>query len=221
MKSTITKGILAGTAFFFAVFSPQEIHAQTVAWGSAFGSKLLDSKGDPLGSDFKFELGTFNDNFNPATTDPSLWAADWQGFDLASTANNGFSSTVGFINRSVAIAENGQTTSTAFEPAVQDYDFRSSELYIWAYRDSKTVEGGNEFALITDPDWDFPATVSPTGAPLSFRLADTNTAILGESQNASFSLKTVAVGVAVPEPSTGLLLAIGLSGWLIRRKREN
>lgn len=221
MKLTHTKGLASGAALFLSIFTTQLIEAQTVSWGSAFGDDLVDSAGLPLGADFKFEIGTFSSGFSPAANDPSLWAADWQGFDLASTTNSGFAAAIGFINRSVAIDETGQTTSTAFAPAVQIFDFRNSDVYLWAYRDDKSVDGGNEFALITDPTWHFPATVSPTGSPLSFRLAITNTAVLGAVQTADFTLKTAAVGsAAVPEPATGLLLLLGSGCLLMRRSRE-
>ncbi|MGK0184718.1 MAG: hypothetical protein ACI9R3_000492 [Verrucomicrobiales bacterium] len=222
MKSTITMGFAAGAALMFTVLSAQDIHAQSVSWGSAVGSVLQDSNGDSLGSDFRFELGTFSAGFNPAENSSSLWAADWHGFDMATTENEGFASTFGFFTKSAAIDENGHTTSNAFAPAVEDFDFRSSKLYIWAYRDNKSVDGGNEFALITDTDWKLPATVNPTGTPLSFRLADSNSAVLGDSQNAAFSLRTAAVGGAViPEPGTAFLAVIGLSGLLFRRRRAS
>ncbi|MDA0813688.1 MAG: PEP-CTERM sorting domain-containing protein [Verrucomicrobia bacterium] len=221
MKLTIIKGFASGAVVLILTFATQLTEAQTVSWGSAFGDKLVDSAEIPLTSEFKFEIGTFNPGFDPAAHDPSLWEADWQGFDLASTANAGFADAIGFINRSVAIDETGQTTSTAFSPAVQNFDFRDSEVYLWAYRDKGSVQGGNEFALITDPSWHFPATVSPTGSPLSFRLAITNTAVLGAIQDADFTLKTAAVGSeAVPEPTTGLLLLLGSCCLIMRRTRN-
>ncbi|MCB1097289.1 MAG: PEP-CTERM sorting domain-containing protein [Verrucomicrobiae bacterium] len=220
MKLTISKGLASGAALLITLFTAPLTEAQTVSWGSAVADKLVDSTGVPLGADFKFEIGSFNQGFDPATSDPSLWEADWQGFDLASSGNNGFAAGLGFISRSVAIDETGKTTSTAFAPAIQNFDFRDSDVFLWAYKDTKSLDGGNEFALITDPSWHFPATVSPTGSPLSFRLDLTNTAVLGASKGADFALKTAAVGTAVPEPSTALLLLFGGCGLVMRRTRK-
>ena len=90
MKLTITKEFASGAALLISLFAAQLTEAQTVSWGSAFGDKLVDSGGLPLGPEFKFEIGTFNPSFAPAANDPSLWAADWKGFDLASIANDCF-----------------------------------------------------------------------------------------------------------------------------------
>ena len=215
MKSVFFGLLVFGTAFVSIQFS----HAQSVTWGSAFGDSLRTSQGDSLGDDFQFELGVFRGDFQPTDANWSLWEADWEGFDRATAQNEGFSSAVGFINRSVAIDENGQTTSTAFEPAVQDHDFRGADVYLWVYRNDKSTEGGNEFALITDPGWKFPENVSPTAPPLEFRLALSNEAILGVSKNDTVALQTVAVGTPIPEPSASIMALFGGLLLLHRRKR--
>ena len=176
----------------------QSAESQTVTWGNSFGDTLLDSEINDLDAEFRFELGTFVAGFNPADQDPSLWSANWEGFDRADADNSGFNPAVGFFSRSIAITESGQTTSDAFDPEGQDYDFRGSQAYIWAYRDDTVTEDGNEFALLTDADWNFPDLISITAPPLEFRLSLSNQAIVGQSQNAIFALTNRSRGHACP-----------------------
>lgn len=212
---------LAGVAAIAALLSAQDVDAQTVNWGSSFADVLLTSQGDSLDGEFQFELGVFHEGFDPAASDPSLWEADWEAFDRATLENGGFNPPLGFISRSAAIDEQGHTDSDAFAPEVQLYDFRDSDVYLWAYRTDKSLAGGNEFALITDSTWKFPATVSPTAPPLEFRLAIGNEAILGGAKNESFALQTASVGAAVPEPSAAFLTVLGGGCLLLHRRRRH
>lgn len=156
---------------FLAFSSPA--WADTINWGSEFGSRNVQSDGSaPVATGFTVQLGKFTTGFSPDGANVELWAANWTVFDelLPGEHNAAF----GYYTSERQLLDN-----TTFQPGEQ--------AYVWMYN-SQTVVPGSEWLLYTNDgrdgaaadDWVFPDVPgSQQTLPLSWRVSNASRVIFG------------------------------------------
>ncbi len=205
--------------------------ARTVAWYSAVGDSFLTAGSADWDASLSFSLGAFSSGFTPTDANMSLWQSNWMTFDTATFANGGWSSTPPFPNftssdETISAGVNlvrangdpaGAGTTNLFGIDGSPLD---QPVFIWAYN-SQAFNPANEWALITNASWGFPASDLGNPNSVDFALSDPGTtAVFG-----NFNQQTVGPDVnstlqtqVVPEPGTALLIAV--AGILLRLKRR-
>ena len=192
---------------------------------------MFDSLGSSLDDSFSFELGTFDTGFTPTAGNLSDWGANWNVLDrVTAPAASGWDSGASIFSGNMTFDGSLVSLSSAADPS---YSFiTGSQIYLWAYN-SQTLAPGNEWALVTrtgDVDfpteaWSIPDAAETINTSLTLTAADT--VVYGGVNNvqgagsydtgaapSSFALQTHAI----PEPSSALLLSVGLL-LAVRRKR--
>ena len=216
-QKTMTR-IFAIIAPMLFLVSAMETKAQTLEWGSAVFSDLVDSHGEELDDSFVFELGTFDVGFTPTDSNYGDWFANWRVFDTASYS-----------------AANGYFTSTIDVQGVSDYDslFEGMSAYIWVRNDS-TPGTNTEWFLgrksVGPEAWVFPdldPDCCPTGEVTQWSITSlggeppvwgNQGGVLGggdSSVGGPFDLQTHVV----PEPGSALLFLLGSGLCLFRHRR--
>lgn len=157
-----------------AWFAEPACRAETITWFCPLNSTNLTSKDAPMGGAFNFELGVFNGNFVPTSTNAEQWAANWVPAQRISysEANKRFEGRFTVVNNN--------------EPFTV-----GKAAYIWGFQ---TGSASSEWVLFRNPDWTWPAPnqMNPFGINWN---ADAATALCG-SINASgspFLMKAAAV----------------------------
>ena len=218
------------TAAIFCAWVPSA-GALGIDWENGETSLMFDSVGSSLDDSFSFELGTFNSGFTPTAGNLSDWGANWHVLDRVTAPEaNGWNSGTGIFSGNMAFDTGMVSLSADANPS---YAFvTGSQIYLWAYNE-QTLTAGNEWALVTrtaDVDFSFQAwSIPDSSEPInsSLLLSDADTVIYGGVNNiqgpgtydtgaapSSFALQTHAI----PEPSSALLLSVGLL-LAVRRKR--
>lgn len=205
--------------------------ASTIFWGSNFSDNLFDSNGQPLGSTYSFEIGSFG-SFVPTYQNVDQWAANWKVFDRAYDPDaNGWNSVDQFFVGTVDHNTSAGSDSPDANPA--DVFTQGEVAYLWAYN-SKSIVPSSEWALVTDGttvgntgnEWIFPDPADTTGS-FNWNLSDASSAIIGGANDVRgpgtysatpgvFSLQTAVV----PEPGSALLLISAALTQLFRRARR-
>jgi MYXO-CTERM domain-containing protein len=196
--------------------------AQTLNWGSAAFSDLVDSHGDVLDSAFVFELGTFELGFTPTEDNFDNWFENWLIFDTADYN-----------------AGNGVFTSVVHVQDVANYEslFEGMQAYIWV-RNGTTPGPETEGFLATKTlatttgTWVFPDLdpgCCPNGEVTQWSISQLGTEppVWGNQggipgggdypDNGTYDLQTHVV----PEPGACLLGLAGLAFALFRRRRTD
>ena len=215
--------------------------ATTVSWGSSALSNIVDSSGVLLdGASYTFELGVFINPSDPSALDPftpdetnmEQWAENWAVFDLAAyEVITEMFGTFGQFSGEAGILGDGRSNYEFADPSLS---FVGRQAYIWVYN-TDAPSSGTEWFLAKAPAWIFPegsGDLSP-GTPVDWRLPDLGTespvwgSQLGnigaggyEVTSNSFELQTFTATV-VPEPSSAMLLGMGVCGLAFRRKRDS
>ncbi|SKB07241.1 PEP-CTERM protein-sorting domain-containing protein [Prosthecobacter debontii] len=208
--------------------------ASTIFWGSSIGvDVLIDSNGQPLGGEFSFEMGVFDNGFVPTVTNINDWAANWRVFDIAfdptptipddgdpegwSEENQAFAGTVDHLS-------DGTSDSPYATPGFQFQ--QGTVVYLWVYNTKDRVTE-TEWALVTDgvntgdtlSDWVFPDPAEVAGS-YDWMLGDADSAVYGGlSDNGGGGVTLQTLVVPVPEPGSVLLLGVTVLGALLHRRR--
>lgn len=201
------------------------LRSQTLEWGSAVFSQIVDSKGAMLDNTYVFEVGAFADTFTPTDANTDDWFANWFAFDRAdySEANGYFAST--------AEMKDDGTSESPFMTAAAP-SFEGLEGYIWV-RNSDTPSPTTEWFLVTAPAWVFPNATPgccDNALPIQWILSDltsTDTPEWGSQTGKDGSGAFTADGTQelqtftfVPEPSSALLALLSCTFLLKRRSRS-
>jgi PEP-CTERM motif len=193
------------------------------------GVKLVDSS-------FTFQLGSFNDGYDPLASPVSNWAANWHTFDTAiyNDTTMFFSSVVNYNELGISDGLNADTT----------YNFSDKLLYLWIFNTNTfnpLTPTTNEFALFTG-NWilhnDVGCGCGEDNLPQEFFVSNitsaftgsvdpdytgTGSPIIGPIGTATqppgvYDLQTHSITV-IPEPSAFMLSLLGIFGLVLRRKR--
>ncbi len=208
--TAITLAMLAA-----ASFTPAS--ADVIDWGFELAqtpTSSFDSTGTAVDSSYTFYLGTFADSFAPTVDRSNFndWLVNWSTLDSA-TFDDGVNN---WFNGSVNLTDN-----TIFET--------TDPVYIWGTNGLLGDAGEN--ILLTSANWAFPSA-SPDPDLTEFFLSDVGlTAVVG-AVNSSYDgdesgISNTTFGAfdiqteAVPEPRGAVLLGIGLTCLLFRRRRTD
>jgi hypothetical protein len=146
------------------------------------GAVNLTSDGQPMGSDFHFEIGVFTGTFVPTAANVGEWATYWR------SAQRSPYSTV-----SKRFADSFEVTENTAPFTI------GKTAYIWGFRGDA---GAGEWILFRAPSWTWPG---PTGFPPVFYqwFASEATAVIGSINptGSPYLMKSVSVNNAAP-PST-------------------
>lgn len=208
-------------------------NAQTLNWGSAVFTDLIDSEGNTLPEGvYTFEIGVFANSFVPEESNVNQWLANWRVFDSA--AYNGYSGPgdpiYGYFTGTEQIGD-GVTNETT------TYSFAGMSAYLWI-RKGDQAEEGSEWFLGRATNWTFPATgggCCENDPPIEWSVSDlvTNgdTPLWGNHGGIEGSGEHTFTGTYggtgpyvvqtytfIPEPSSLLLAALS-AGLMFRRRR--
>lgn len=181
----------------------------TVAYGSSVGATNLTSSGGLMHDGFVFQIGTFEDGFEPSAQNTDGWLGAWRPA----------SDREGELLEGNTADYQTQLLGGAFPPGMRANCFSNSvtldhneppfdlggQLFIWGY-DQRTTPGAAEWILITDPTWIWPDGSANLPAS-SYAVSGATTVVLGEINGGSFEMKTAPV--TVPDSSANFY-----EGWL-------
>jgi len=232
---------LGVVALLCGLFAGQ-VRAVSVSWFSIAPDEdgpntfLRDSMGHPLDDTFYMQLGFFANAFKPDATNTSQWAANWRVFDqagdYAGDENDSFDPATGYYTRdSIEINQNGQSQS---EYATTGLNFSGQEAYLWTFNKKDPVAPGTEWFLARAEEWVFPTYNPLTCCPdlnKQWSVSDLSRdgvtpiwgaqgTLQGAGEHTNTGNYTFQTFTFVPEPSTALLTALGLSFALLRRNRR-
>ena len=222
-------------AVLWTVFGSSS-NAQTLNWGSAVFTDLIDSDGNTLPEGvYTFELGVFVSGFVPEESNVSQWLGNWRVFDTA--GYNGYDGPgdelYGIITGTEQI-QNGVTSASNLS-----FSFAGLSAYLWI-RKGDQAEEGSEWFLGRATNWTFPLTgggCCEDDPPIEWSVSDliTNgeTPLWGNhggvegpgdhsytgTWGGSGHPYVVQTYTFVPEPSS-LLLAAFSAGLMFRRRRN-
>jgi len=208
---------LAILASALTVAFSTHLPAQTLTWGSAAFSDLVDSHGEVLGDTYVFELGTFGDTFIPNPSNVGDWETNWQPIRSANY-----------------VETNGIFTDTFTLQEISDYQnlFAGMQAYIWVYNNT-TPSMETEWFLAsrtTGDPWVFPEISTCCPGPVtqwSITALGSESPVWGNQggipgggnfpDNGTYDLQTHIV----PEPSASLTAILGIAFLLLRRRRAD
>ncbi len=114
------------------------------------------------------------------------------------------------------------------DPTIDDTDFTGKDLYMWVYStptESATAQQGI-FTSVANANWNFAASVDPPANTTTAGIATIDTAIgafIGGTQAGlvrnGATLTGLTLAAPVPEPSTALMMLMGLSAFSYRRRK--
>ena len=210
--------------------SVSSLQGATLHWGTLPNDSLLDSEGNALTSNFTFELGTFGSGFVPTEFNIYDWQANWIVFDAA-VAGTGWNPAVQEVVRSANHTAGGGSDSAFADPgAVFD---QGAVAYLWVYNTKDFSGALPEWALLEDVDngpnlfgsWEFPDPSEQSGESYDLQTRDLDSPIVGGVNSARgagvFTVEPAVFTIqtaVVPEPGSGVLLAVGAL-WTLRRRR--
>ncbi len=181
----------------------------TIGFGSSVGATNLTSSGEPMHDGFVFQLGTFEDDFEPGANNTADWLGRWRpASDREGEPLEG--NTVPYQTRELGgvfpegLRANNFTGSVTLDHNEPPFEL-GGQLYIWGY-DQRATAGAAEWILITDPSWIWPDGGNNLPAT-SYAVSGAASAILGEISGAGFEMKSAAV--TVPDSSADFY-----EGWL-------
>lgn len=208
------------------------LHSQTLNWGSAVFSNLVDNNGKTMGDTFVFELGSFVNGFTPDDTNINDWLANWQVFDAATY--NGIEEPVddgiyGYFTSVVNMNADGTSDSPWQTPGATS--FEGLDAYLWVRNSDLAIEG-SEWLLTRADNWLFP-TADPdccgNGPPIEWSTSDLTSSnipvwgsqggITGGGIISNPGIYTLQSAAFVPEPSSFMLCMIAGILTVVRRRR--
>jgi hypothetical protein len=214
---------LFAVAVFLAAGTP--LRAQTLNWGSAVFSQIVDSTGQTLDNTFVFEIGAFTEGFVPEESNVDSWLANWKVFDQAA-----YNQSIGYFSSTVHMLDDG--TSDSPEMSAGAPSFEGLSAYLWIRKGDDPVEG-SEWLLTRADNWTFP-TATPgccdKELPVQWSVSDLDGGDVPEwgkqgdvsgsgvstSTGGPYTLQTFTF---VPEPGTAMMSALGIGCLCLRRRR--
>lgn len=205
-----------------------QAHAQTINWGTPMFSDIVDSQGFVVGNTYKFELGTFSNNFVPDSNNVANWITYWKVFDVGNY--NGIEDPDDGISGYVtSVAQMNPDGSSAETP---DFDFQNLDAYLWVRNWDAPVPGA-EWLLVRDQSWVFPIAdpdnCNCSELPIEWSVSDldqTNVplwggqgGVNGPGEHTDQGTHTLQTFTFIPEPSAMILLGVGAAAGLLRRRR--
>lgn len=197
--------------------------AQTLDWGSAVFSELVDSEGQTLDNTFVFELGAFVGGFVPDETNVDDWLSYWRVFDQAA-----YNPSLGYFTSQVNMLDDGTSDSSYLTSG--SLSFEGLGAYLWVRNGDDPVEG-TEWLLTRADNWTFPTAIPgccDNGTPLQWSVSDLDSGDIPKwgnqggvegpgvySVTGPYTLQTYTF---VPEPSSLALVAFA-AGLMLRRRR--
>ena len=171
--------------------------AQTINWGSEAFSTLVDSHNVELNNSYVFELGAFTTRFDPITSNPLLWIANWRVYDAAE-----YSQANGYFTARVDMLDNGHSSA----PESANIDFRGLDAYLWI-RNSNVAENINsEWLLVRSSSWDFPTPSShccDPSLPIEWSVSDltvSDVPVYGAQDGANDTVRKGGGVISTPPP---------------------
>jgi len=149
----------------------------------------------------RFELGTFSPGFEPSTATPEQWVSNWivlQGTDYDMMDQQ-------FIQTA--------TLTTNFAPFAA-----GGQAYIWGYT-SKDVKPDSEWIILGAPAWKWPSVNAMEPSVFTVGQAKPADAIFGSVNPSTGGYQMQLQFVAIPEPSSAVLLLGASLGMVMRRRR--
>lgn len=219
------------------------IHAQTLNWGNEVGDYITQSNGDMVDETFIFELGVFDNGFDPQESNVDDWYSNWVVFDTA-TYDPTFRTFLTDSTIHNIYDVNDDPIGVTNSPA-GTFNFAGMEAYIWIRGGTSPNAPvvGTEWLLVRSIEWVFPGSVPECcGDPIRWSTAtdltssdipewgrqydeqgpghytvDTTTSVPGQPGATNGSqLQTYTF---IPEPSAPMLAGLTVLGWAMRRKR--
>lgn len=230
MKTTFLR-LIASTALLTA-----SAGAQTINWGSVVFSDLRDSNGVTLDDGFLFEIGAFDPGLDPSvqplSTNLNSWLQHWNVFDrVTGPAANGYNAAAGYFTGATAMTDDGLSTSMWLDADIPS--FEGLDAYLWIRKGDSPVPG-SEWLLVRASDWVFPTAIPgccDNGLPIEWSVSDLNSSNVpqwgrqGDTQGPgvytvtdTYTLQTYTFPV-IPETSSALLVAVGILGAALRRRK--
>ncbi len=153
--------------------------AVSINYNGTPASLNLQSDGvSPMSGAFVFVLGAFRD-FTPDSGNVTQWRSKWE--PLAMTAYNP-------VTRFFAGTANLTSNAAPFGTM--------SRAYIWGFRSGG---GCNEWILISDPSWTWPASTD-LGFPVTFNVAAASDCIVGSINSSGVEMQSAAIDPAALPP---------------------
>lgn len=230
--SRSTRGFLAAAWLLAGILlmPVPSLRAGTLTFYNVPGNILLQQDGvTALDTLFKFELGTFETNFTPTSSNITDWTANWKPFARAEApALSGWNSSISYFNKSGLL----QLDGTSDQGLSADVFAQNELAYLWVYN-VFSLDPGSQWALVTNNssdlnsanDWLLP---SPSESlPFEYALSNALHPIWGGLHNnqgggdftaplTAFTLQTHAV----PEPSGAFMILLAGLLWRIKRARQ-
>ncbi|MFT4548297.1 MAG: hypothetical protein ACI8XO_002205 [Verrucomicrobiales bacterium] len=190
---------IVGAAITLSIFTQGNTTAgTTIGFGSSVGATNLISSDAAMPEGFLFQLGTFEGDFEPTSSNTDKWLLGWRPA----------SDREGEPLEGNTAAYQTQELGGGFPPGFRANSFSSSvmldhneapfdlggQLYIWGY-DQRATPGAAEWILITDPAWIWPDGSSNLPAT-SYAVSSATVVMLGEIKGDGFEMKTAVVTVS-------------------------
>ena len=154
-------------------------HARQINWRCLSNKNNLTSDQQLMGENFVFELGCFQDGFEPTSENVADWAANWHVVD-----RTGYRSDDKAFSSGVVIGSNLAPITLG------------KQAYVWGYRASS---GDSEWILATRSSWTWPGPAT-MAFPLTWVVTDSADVIVGSvnSSSAPVYMETAAVRAPLP-----------------------
>lgn len=196
--------------------------AQTLDWGNDVFGDVVDSTGAALDNSFIFELGAFDEGFEPSEYNVVDWIEHWNVFDRA-----GFNESAGYFASSVQMLPDGSSNSEHLTEGSGSFEGLHAYIFV---RNGDLPVPLTEWLLVRATAWVFPDAdeCCPDRLSIEWSLSDVDvTAVFGSVDGDPGPGVVSVPGVHdlqthtfVPEPGTALLAALGLLVAISRRKRN-
>ena len=189
--------------------SAESMSGAEIAWASdAFAHNVMSDGVTTFGGSAKviqFELGTFAEGFDPSTSSPADWAANWIVLQSATYDPN-----------DDQVIQTGTLSSNA-SPF-----YEGAQAYIWGYT-TKDVNAGAEWIVLGADSWSWPA--HDANLPSTFSVSDVTQShemlfgsVNGYTDGVFHHMQLELV--TIPEPAGLSLLGFAMLGGLMRRNRR-
>ncbi|OYV06093.1 MAG: hypothetical protein CFE26_08160 [Verrucomicrobiales bacterium VVV1] len=148
-------------ACIFWILLGASASANRINWFSTLNRTNLTSSGQPMDSQFRFELGVFINGFTPTSANTSQWAANWRSPQRTRyNPNPG----VRQFNEEFIVEDNDAPYTVG------------AAAYLWGFRGNAA---SGEWILIRNITWTWPAPNPFNPTPPSWNAADAATPVSG------------------------------------------
>ena len=159
------------------------VHGGQIFWGSDRLAVNVRSGGEALDGTFRFELGVFEEGFEPTVENASDWRGHWVAVQRVE-----YDSGLRFFAGVCGIGHELLPLNAG------------EQGYIWGF-DDEVASAGAEWLLATDPGWRWPASLEATALPLQWTTGTASSVVMG-SVDAEPGVHMRMGAPPVPELST-------------------